>query len=482
MEKLSLLEVAQSIRDKKTSCKEVASFYLKRIEKINPKINAVITINEDILHQAEQVDKKGTFDRPLEGVPILVKDMFCTQGMKTTAGSKILENFIPPEDATVIKKLKQAGALILGKCNQDEFAMGNTNQNSFFGACKNPWNLEHTPGGSSGGSSAAVAASFTPLALGTDTGGSVRQPSHFCNLVGVKPTYGRISRYGIIAYASSLDQAGPLTKKVQDSALVLNLISGEDEKDSTSSFQEVPLWHQNLNEDIKDYKIGWMVNQFEKELSSLVQESLNTTKKTFQKNQIHSVELPLVKYASQTYYLISSSEASSNLARYDGVRYGYRSQKPIKDLIDFYSQTRGEGFGSEVKRRIMMGTFCLSQGYYEAYFEKAQKVRRLIQNQLLDLLKKVDVLILPTTLDIPPRLDQNIEGEINHYTADTLTVLSNLSGCPSLSVPVGIFNGFPLGVQIIGAPFEEQKILNVAFFLEKTLQAYKHQAPTRFFQ
>ncbi len=477
MEKLSLIEWAQNIRDKKISCQEACSFYLNRLERINPKINAVITTNERALETAKAIDQKGLQGLPLEGVPILVKDMFCTKGLKTTAGSKILNNFIPSYSATVVERLQNAGAIILGKCNQDEFAMGNSNETSYFGFCKNPWNLKHTPGGSSGGSAAAVASSLAPLAMGTDTGGSIRQPSHFCNVVGVKPTYGRVSRYGIIAYASSLDQAGPITKKVRDAALVLHLISGKDGKDSTLSSQPVPPWHQKLNANIKDLKIGWLVESFFEKLTTPVQESLNRTRKTLEENKINvqPVQFPLADYSASVYYLISSSEASSNLARYDGIRYGYSTTKPVSSLEDFYSQTRGEGFGQEVKRRILMGTFCLSQGFYEAYFEKAQRVRRLIRNQLENIFKEVDVIISPTTMDLPPLLNQKQQGKIEYYMSDALTVPSNLAGFPSLSVPVGIFNGFPLGVQIIGNNYEEQKILDVAYFLEKSLQAYQYE-------
>ena len=477
MEKLSLIELAQNIRDKKFSCKEVCSFYLNRLKQLNSKINAVITINERALETAQSFDQQGLKGLPLEGVPVLIKDMFCTKDLRTTAGSKILSQFIPSYSATVVERLEQAGAVILGKCNQDEFAMGNSNENSYFGPCKNPWNLKHTPGGSSGGSASAVTAGIAPLAMGTDTGGSIRQPSHFCNVFGIKPTYGRVSRYGIIAYASSLDQAGPITKRVKDSALVLHIISGPDQKDATLSAEPVPAWHEKLNANIKHLKIGWLSEPFSKNWSPLVQESLDLAQKTLKSHQVQvqPVRFPLAQYSANVYYLISSSEASSNLARYDGVRYGSSSQNAVSSVEDFYSQTRGEGFGLEVQRRILMGTFCLSHGYYEAYFEKAQRVRRMIQNQLNDILKKVDVIISPITLSPPPLLGQSQQGQIEYYTSDALTVSSNLAGLPSLSVPVGIFGGFPLGVQIIGRSYEEQNILDTAYFFEKSLQAYQHE-------
>lgn len=477
MNTFSLIELAQNIQDKKISCQEACSFYLDKIEKLNPRINAVITVNEHALDTAKKRDQKGLKGLPLEGVPVLIKDMFCTKGLKTTAGSKILENFIPPYSATAVERLEQAGAVILGKCNQDEFAMGNSNENSYFKPCKNPWNLDHTPGGSSGGSAAGVSAGMAPLALGTDTGGSIRQPSHFCGVLGVKPTYGRVSRYGIIAYASSLDQAGPITRQVKDSALVLHLISGPDGKDSALSPQPAPHWHKKLNAKMQHLKIGWLGDSFSKSLAPPVQESLELTRKTLEKNNnfIQSVSFSLSQHSTSVYYLISSSEAGSNLARYDGIRFGKSTQQPFRSLEDFYSQTRGEGFGREVKRRILMGTFCLSQGYYSAYFEKAQKVRRLICSQLEDIFKEVDVIISPTTANLPPKLGCKQQGSIEYYTSDALTVFSNLAGLPSLSVPVGIFENFPLGVQIIGKNFEEQKILDTAYFLEKSLQAYKQK-------
>lgn len=471
----SAIQIAKNIRKKKISSSEIVSKYLRKIEKLDPQINSIITVNKEALSEAEHAGKDLN-DKPLAGVPILFKDMFCTKGLKTTAASKMLENFIPPYSATVVKRLVKAGAVVLGKCNQDEFAMGQSTKTSYFGPAKNPWNLSYTPGGSSGGSAAAVAAGFSPVSLGTDTGGSIRQPSHFCNLIGIKPTYGRVSRFGIVAYASSLDQAGPMARTVEDCALVLYLISGKDDRDSTTSNREVPPWHKNLNADVKNLKIG-VPKEFLKNISSSVQKSLSTAQDVLKKNGAKTLEisLPLSSYFANTYYLISSCEASSNLSRYDGIRYGFSSRTALQSLIDLHSHTRGEGFGSEVKRRILMGTFCLSEGYYEAYFKKAQKVRRLIQEQFNQLLQEVDILLAPVTPDIPPPLEDSSENLIKNYTSDMFTVPANLSGLPSLSVPVGIFNGFPLGVQLIGRAFDEQTIFNTAYLLQKELQVYKNK-------
>lgn len=468
----SAIQIAKNIREKKISSFEVLSAFLKKIEKLDPQINSLITLNEQALNTAKNIGKNLN-EKPLAGVPILFKDMFCTKGLRTTAASKILENFIPPYSATVVERLVQAGAVVLGKCNQDEFAMGHSTKTSYFGASKNPWNLNYTPGGSSGGSASAVSAGFSPVSLGTDTGGSIRQPAHFCNLVGVKPTYGRVSRFGIVAYASSLDQAGPMTRTVEDSALILHLISGKDEKDLTTSSCEAPPWHENLNPNIMNLKIG-IPKEFFKNISPSVQKSLSLAQDVLLKKgaKISEVSLSLSSYFAHTYYLISSCEASSNLSRYDGVRYGF--SKPSQSVMDLYSQARGEGFGSEVKRRILMGTFCLSEGYYEAYFKKAQKVRRLIQDQFKQIFKEVDVILAPVTPDLPPLLKGASEDLIKNYVSDMFTVPANLSGLPSVSMPVGIFDGFPLGVQLIGRAFDEQTLFNTAYLLQEELQSYKN--------
>lgn len=478
MEKLSAIELAKNIRDKKISCLEAAQFFLDRIEKYNGQLNAVITVNDDIIKQAKALDQNGLTGKPLEGVPILFKDMFCTKNIKTTAGSKILSNFVPPYSATVVERLSNAGALILGKCNQDEFAMGSTNETSYFGACKNPWNLDYTPGGSSGGSAVAVASSFAPIAMGTDTGGSIRQPGHYCNVFGVKPSYGRVSRYGIIAYASSLDQAGSFSQTIEDGALITHIISGQDEKDSTTSANEVPPWHKLLNKDMKNLTIGWS-DEFAEQLDPAIQKSYETARTALKDAgaKLKEIKLPLREHVTSVYYLITSCEASSNLARYDGIRYGHSTKQKPDSLEDFYLQTRGEGFGSEVKRRILMGTFCLSQGYYEAYFEKAQKVRRLLKNEFTNLFKTVDAIITPVTSQLPPKIGAQKHGEVSYYASDALTISSNLAGLPSMSVPTGIFNKFPVGVQVMGPAFEEQTLFNISYFLQEELQAYKNKPP-----
>ena len=481
MKTWSIHTITKNLKEKKVSSTEVVSYFLKRIEKLDSHLNSIITINPQSFEEAKKVDQKGSFSKPLEGVPILLKDMFCTKGLKTTAGSKMLENFIPPYSSEVSKRLTEAGAIILGKCNQDEFAMGNSNQTSYFGPVKNPWNLKHIPGGSSGGSAASVSAGLSPLSIGTDTGGSVRQPSHFCNLSGLKPTYGRISRYGIISYASSLDQAGPMTSRIEDLALVLNIISGKDPKDLTTSSQKVPLWHKHLTYNIKGLKVGWPQKLVEK-VSPVIQQSLEKGRKILQKNgaSIQPVSFSLASYFANTYYLISSSEASSNLSRYDGIRYGHKTPLSHLNLKDFYSETRAEGFGSEVKRRILMGTFCLSQGYYEAYFEKAQKIRRLVQREFQEIFKEVDVILLPVTPDPPALLGSSFKDDLKDYSGDIFTVPANLTGFPSLNAPMDIHEGLPSSVQIMGKPFDEQTILNTAYLFQKELKMYEKRPPIFF--
>ena len=480
MHQWSALEIAKNIREKKISVEEVVSYFLNRIGEFDSELNSIITINPEAIKTAQQLDQKGLSGKPLEGVPILFKDMFCTKGLKTTAASKALENFIPPYSATVVEKLLSSGAIVLGKCNQDEFAMGHSTRTSYFGPSKNPWNTKHTPGGSSGGSASAVSAGFSPVSLGTDTGGSIRQPSHFCNLVGMKPTYGRVSRYGIVAYASSLDQAGPLTRTVEDNALILQLMSGKDSKDSTTSSQKVPLWNQKLSSDVKGLKIG-IPKEFIENLPNSTHKSFDQAQKVFREKgvQILPISLPLASYVTSTYYLISCCEASSNLSRYDGVRYGHRTSKVSSSLLDFYSKSRGEGFGLEVKRRILMGTFCLSQGYFEDYFQKAQKVRRLILQNFQEAFKNVDAILTPVTADLPPLVEEDSPDVLKGYLSDMFTVSSNLAGIPSMSVPVGVFDGLPFGVQLIGNSFEEQTLFNLAYALEKELQCYKYHPPLK---
>ncbi|MEZ0391739.1 MAG: Asp-tRNA(Asn)/Glu-tRNA(Gln) amidotransferase subunit GatA, partial [Pseudobdellovibrionaceae bacterium] len=441
------------------------------------KLNAFISWNEKSETEARAVDDKiarGEDPGLLAGVPFGIKDMFCTKGLKTTAASKILENFIPPYDATVVSRLKAAGITILGKLNQDEFAMGSSNETSYFGATKNPWNLEYVPGGSSGGSAAAQAARLVAGTLGTDTGGSIRQPSNFCGIVGVKPTYGRVSRYGIVSFASSLDQAGPMVSCVEDAALTLEVICGQDEKDSTTSNREVPQFSKNLKEDLKGIKIG-LVKEYQSDgLHSDVQRVFAQAIEVAKKRgaEIIEVSIPLTDQAVPMYYLISASEASSNLARYDGVKYGYRTKidsMSAIDLDEFYMKNRGEGFGKEVKRRIMLGTYCLSSGYYDAYYNKACQVRRLLRDQFIAAFQKCDVILSPVTTSPAFKIGSKISDPLSMYLNDIFTVSANLSGLPSMSVPFGKSQeGLPIGVQLTAGHFEEQKLLNVGFSLQQS--------------
>ncbi len=473
--KLKISELQKNLVEKKLSSKELSEFYLKRIAEHNPKLNAVLVNNENLLQEAEASDRlraEGKNLGALHGIPLGIKDMFCTKGLRTTAGSKILENFVAPYDATVIRNLKQAGGLVISKLNQDEFAMGSSNENSFFGAVKNPWNTEYVPGGSSGGSAAAVAAGFSTASLGTDTGGSIRQPASFCGVVGIKPTYGRISRYGIIAFASSLDQAGPITNYVEDAALMLEVMSGRDPHDATSSNLAVPTWSKNLSADMKGKRIGvlkeYMIDGMDADTSKTVQKALDALKKAGA--EIVEVSVPLAPESIPVYYLIATSEASSNLARYDGVKYGYRAKfknNTPANLDEFYSKTRGEGFGPEVKRRILIGTFCLSSGYYDAYYSKACQVRRLLTNQFTEAFKNCDAIVSANTATPAFKLGARVADPLAMYLNDILTVSTNLAGLPGMSVPFGMSgNGLPIGIQITGKHFDEQNILNVGLALE----------------
>jgi aspartyl-tRNA(Asn)/glutamyl-tRNA(Gln) amidotransferase subunit A len=473
----SFKNVSDAVRTKKLSAKEVTQFFLNRAEKLNPTLNAYILMNEKALQEAEKLDQKihqGEDVGPLAGVSFGIKDLLCTKNLRTTACSKILENFIPPYDATVVARLKKAGAIVLGKLNLDEFAMGSSNETSYFGKCKNPWNPEYVPGGSSGGSAAAQAARIAMGTIGTDTGGSIRQPSNFCGIVGIKPTYGRVSRYGIVAFASSLDQAGPMVSTVEDAALALEVICGHDERDSTTSAKKVPEFSKNLNKNIKGMKIG-ILKEYESKgrVNPEVEKTYLTAVESLKKlgAEIVDVSVPMTEFAVPMYYLIAASEASSNLARYDGVKYGYRAE--IKDLShtsleDFYSQTRGEGFGTEVKRRIMLGTYCLSSGYYDAYYNKACQVRRVLKDQYLEAFKKCDAIVSPVTTTAAFKVGEKVYDPLTMYLNDIFTTSTNLAGLPGMSVPFGqTQTGLPIGIQLTGAHFEEQKILNIAAALEE---------------
>ncbi|MYE07206.1 MAG: Asp-tRNA(Asn)/Glu-tRNA(Gln) amidotransferase subunit GatA [Oligoflexia bacterium] len=476
------MDLRSLLQSKKLSAEELCRFYLDRIEKLNPALNAVLTISPFALQKAQDIDKHfpSYKDRPLMGIPILLKDVFCVKNMKTTAGSKMLENFIAPYSAEVTKRLEEAGAIILGKCNQDEFAMGTSNENSAFGVVLNPWNKEYVPGGSSGGSAAAVSAGLCAASIGTDTGGSIRQPASFCNLIGVKPTYGRVSRYGMIAYASSLDQAGPMTMYVEDSALILEILAGKDSKDSTSAQTDVPKWFSNRGSaNIKKLKVGFLnktdaesfcspeVMQILEQVASLLQSHGAT---------VEEVSLPLMDMAVPVYYLISTSEASSNLARYDGIRYGSRfdfKNKTPGSLEEFYSQNRGFGFGKEVKRRIIMGTYCLSSGYYDEYYNKASQIRRKMRESFIKTFSEFSLLLSPVSLSTAFKLGEKPVGSLASYLVDNFTVSANLAGLPSLSVPAGFSSkkSLPIGVQLIGNHFDEQTLFDIALLIQEEIKA-----------
>lgn len=477
--KLSSRQIASQIKNRETSAEKVMSAFLKQTEKHNSQLNAFITVNDKALNQARELDQKiakGESVGPLAGVPVAVKDMLCTKGLLTTAGSKILHNFVPTYSATVVQRLEGAGAIVIGKANQDEFAMGSSNENSAHGLCRNPWSLEHVPGGSSGGSAVAVASRMSPLAIGTDTGGSIRQPASFCGVVGAKPTYGRVSRYGIVAFASSLDQAGPFSNNVQDCALSMEVISGKDKHDATTSTKPVPKWSEQLNKNLKGMKIGLPKEYFTASISKDTAQVVENAKRIVKESgaELVEVSLPLTKFGVPIYYLIATCEASSNLARYDGVRYGYRadfSKSAPESIEEFYCRTRGEGFGPEVKRRIVLGTFALSSGYYDAYYKKACQVRRLLREDFIKAFTKCDVLLSPVYTTPAFKIGSRVNNPTEMYFNDIFTTSTNLAGLPGMSVPGGFSGeGLPIGIQLTAGHFEEQKMLNVAYAIEQSLQ------------
>jgi aspartyl-tRNA(Asn)/glutamyl-tRNA(Gln) amidotransferase subunit A len=479
----TLAELSKELQSRSISSTELTQHYINRIKKFNPTLNAFISICEDVaLDQAftaDQMLKKGDAG-PLTGIPIAHKDIFCTLGIKTSCGSKMLDNFIAPYDATVVKLLKAAGSVLLGKTNMDEFAMGSSNESSYYGSVKNPWNIKYTPGGSSGGSSAAVAARLAPAATGTDTGGSIRQPAALTGITGLKPTYGRVSRYGMIAFASSLDQCGPLTQTAEDAALLLNAFAGHDVKDSTSVRHAVPDYTAALNQNLKGLKIGLPVEYFQKGLDPAIETSIQAVIKLLESQgaEVKEIRLPHTHLAISAYYVIAPAECSSNLSRYDGVRYGHRCDNP-KNLDDLYKRTRSEGFGSEVKRRILTGTYALSAGYYDAYYIKAQKIRRLILNDFIEAFKEVDVILTPTTPSTAFKLGEKAQDPIAMYLSDIYTIAVNLAGLPGISMPCGFDQGLPIGVQLIGKHFDEARILNVAHQYQQMTDWHK-QAPEGF--
>jgi len=478
---LEISEIVAKVKKRQLSSLEVTQDFLERSQRLNAKLNAFISLNEQALDEAKKIDKLISDKKDpgiLAGVPIALKDLLCTKGIRTTAGSQILRNFIPSYSSTVVEKLQSSGAVILGKTNLDEFAMGSSNENSAFGAVRNPWDLERVPGGSSGGSAAAVAARMAPGAIGTDTGGSIRQPASYCGIVGLKPTYGRVSRYGIVAFASSLDQAGPMTTSVRDAALVLEAISGFDPRDSTSSKKPVPQFSEQLNESLKGLTIGrpieYFSNGIDPEIVSAVEDSFQLVKSLGAK--VVDVSIPSVKYGISIYYLVATSEASSNLARYDGVRYGYRSAK-ARNIEELYSLSRGEALGSEVKRRIMLGTHALSSGYYDAYYIKACRARRVLQSEFLKAFKSCDLLLSPVTPTTAFKIGEQIHDPLAMYLSDIYTISTNLAGLPGISVPVGFSQKhLPISVQLTGKHFDEQTLLNVGYAIEKNL-AVKKRVP-----
>ncbi len=474
----SLKTLRDSIRKGDVSAAQVMEKYMGQIEKWNPKLNAYVTLNEKALDQAKAIDarlaKKENVG-PLAGVPIAIKDMLCTRGLRTTAASKILHNFIPPFSATVVERLEKAGAINPGKTNLDEFAMGSSTETSAYGISRNPWNLEYVPGGSSGGSAAAVAGGLANAAIGTDTGGSIRQPASFCGIVGVKPTYGRVSRYGIVAFASSLDQAGPMARTVEDAALILEAISGRDEHDSTTAANPVPKWSELINKNLKGMKVGLPKEYFSDSLQSETRKAVERAIAAVKAAGAETVEvsLPLTEMAVPIYYLVCTSEASSNLARYDGVRFGHRadfSKKPAEDLAEFYCRTRGEGFGTEVKRRIILGTYALSSGYYDAYYKKACQVRRLLRQQFTEVFSKCQILMSPVTASPAFKIGGRISDPLQMYLNDIYTTSANLVGIPGMSVPAGFSSeGMPIGVQLLSSHFQEQHLFNAGAAIEETL-------------
>ena len=473
LNQLTAHEVINLIRKKKITAYEVMQDIFNQIDRVDNLIRAFLVLNkEEALKQAKEIDikvKNGEKLPPLAGVAVAIKDIIATQGTETTCGSKILKGFVPPYNATVINNLKEAGAIIIGKTNMDEFAMGSSTENSAFFSTHNPWDLKRVPGGSSGGSTAAVAADETLVALGTDTGGSVRQPASLCGMVGLKPTYGRVSRYGLVAYASSLDQIGSITKDVTDCALLMKVISGHDNMDSTSVNMEVPDYLKSCQAGIKDLKIGVPKEYFIEGIDPEVKDALDKALKIFEKlgAKIEETSLPHTEYSLPTYYLIATAEASSNLARYDGVQYGYRVED-YEDLSSMYQKTRSEGFGSEVKRRIMLGTYALSSGYYDAYYLKAQKVRTLIKEDFDKAFRKYDILITPTSPTPAFKLKEKVSDPLTMYLSDIYTITINLAGIPAISLNCGYSkNNLPIGLQIIGKHFSEETILRAAFNFEQ---------------
>lgn len=475
---LSLAELKQQLESRSLSALELVNASYTRIAETEPKVQAFLSLDEDRARQAAQaMDEliaKGEASGILAGIPVGIKDNIVTEGLRTTCASKFLDNFIPVYNATVVNKLKDAGAITIGKLNMDEFAMGGSNENSAYQVTRNPWDLERVPGGSSGGSAAAVAAGQVPFALGSDTGGSIRQPASYCGVVGLKPTYGLISRFGLVAFASSLDQIGPLARSVEDSALALQSIAGYDHMDSTSAQVDVPNYSQALTGDVKGLRIGVPKEYMGEGVDPKVKEAVMAALSVYESLGAtwEEVSLPHTEYAVAAYYLLASSEASSNLARFDGVRYGVRADHP-DNLLDLYVRSRSEGFGQEVKRRIMLGTYALSSGYYDAFYLKAQKVRTLIKRDFDQAFEKFDLLIAPTAPTTAFKIGEQIDNPLQMYMNDILTIPVSLAGIPAISVPCGLADGLPVGMQIIGKPFDESTVLRAAHAYEQNTEHHK---------
>ena len=466
MHTYTLAELSRKLNTRDISSEELTRLFLDRIEQTNSTLNSFITVTpESALAQAQEADRKigKKTHNPLTGIPFAHKDIFCTKGVKTSCGSKMLDSFIPPYNATVVNRLNQQGMVCLGKTNMDEFAMGSSTETSFYGPTKNPWDLSKVPGGSSGGSSSAVAARIVPAATGTDTGGSIRQPAALCGITGIKPTYGTVSRFGMVAFASSLDQGGALTQTAEDAAMLLNAMIGFDPNDSTS-LDRTPVDYTNaLENSVAGLKIGIPLQSFSDDIDEQTKQSIQEAINQFEKvgAKIEEIDLTNSGLSIPAYYVVAPAEASSNLSRYDGVRFGYRCKSP-QNLTDLYCRSRGEGFGNEVKRRIMIGTYVLSAGYYDAYYLKAQKIRHLIRDDFQQAFKKVDVIMGPTTPAPAFSLNEFINDPVRMYLSDIFTVSVNLAGLPAISIPAGFSAGLPVGLQIIGNYFSEPQLLNVA--------------------
>ncbi|HPK53130.1 MAG TPA: Asp-tRNA(Asn)/Glu-tRNA(Gln) amidotransferase subunit GatA [Smithellaceae bacterium] len=480
LNRLTIHELHDKIKSGEVAARQITESVLARINAVEKRVHAYIRpLPAEALAAADRADadiKQGNI-KPLTGIPVALKDIVCTKGIATTCGSHILDNFIPPYDATVVEKLRNAGAVFVGKTNMDEFAMGSSTETSYFGVTRNPWDLERIPGGSSGGSSAAVAADECIASVGSDTGGSIRQPASLCGVVGLKPTYGRVSRFGLIAFASSLDQIGPFTKDVEDCAIMMNVLAGYDPRESTSVKMDVPDYRQFVGGDITGWKIGIPREYFIEGIDPEVSTAIKNVVDVIEKNggRCVDISLPHTEYCLAVYYIIAPAEASSNLARYDGVKYGFRAAD-ARDLLDMYKKTRMQGFGAEVKRRIMIGTYALSAGYYDAYYKKASQVRALIKTDFAEAFQKCDVILTPTTPTPAFKIGEKTDNPLQMYLSDIFTISANLAGIPGISVPCGFTKaGLPVGVQFLAGHFEEGKLIRIASVYERNAQLEKRR-------